>query len=114
MKDKLFVGIGIIVFLVGCGIGIYHMENYDEIYYTQIDNTKVEKLSTSDDMKYEYTLECYIENGNKKELKFKTSRELREDAYLQLEVKTFGVHKWQEIQYDELPLKVQEVLNDKE
>ena len=58
-------------------------------------------------MKYEYTLDCYNETGKKRELKFKTSRELKEDAFLKLEVKTFGVHSWEEVQYNELPEKVQ-------
>lgn len=58
-------------------------------------------------MKYEYILDCYSEKGKKKELKFKTSRELKEDAFLKLEVKIFGVHSWEEIQYDELPEEVQ-------
>ena len=58
-------------------------------------------------MKYQYTLDCYNENGKKRELKFKTSRELKEDAFLKLEVKTFGVHSWEEVQYNELPEKVQ-------
>ena len=58
-------------------------------------------------IEYKYTLECYNEKGKKKELKFKTSRELKEDAFLKLEVKTLGVHSWKEVQYDELPKKVQ-------
>lgn len=62
-------------------------------------------------MKYEYTLDSYKENGKKKEIKFKTSRELREDAYLILEVKTFGVHSWKEVQANELPEKVKIALN---
>ena len=32
---------------------------------------------------------------------------LKEDAFLKLEVKTFGVHSWEEVQYNELPEKVQ-------
>lgn len=110
MKDKLFIVIGVLLFFVGCGVGLYYLENYDAIYYTRIDNSKVEKLSTSDVMKYEYKLDCYSKNGNKKELKFKTSRELREDAYISLNVKTFGVHKWQEVQEEDLPPKVKEKL----
>lgn len=58
-------------------------------------------------MKYEYTLDCYNEKENKKEMKSKTSRELKEGAFLKLEVKTFGVHNWEEVQYGELPEKVQ-------
>lgn len=110
MKEKVLIFIGVIIFITCCGVGFYYMENFEKVYYTQIDNTKVEKLSTSDDMKYEYTLDCYSQKGNKKELKFKTSRELKENAYLKLEVKTFGVHKWEEILFNELPEDVQKAL----
>ena len=45
----------------------------------------------------------------KKEVTFKTSRELKEDAYLELEVMlTRGVKSWQEVQFDKLPDKVKE------
>lgn len=106
IKEKIPMIIAGIVAVVICIIGIYFLENYEGVYYTQVDNSKIEKLSTSDDMKYEYTLDCYNENGKKKELKFKTSRELREDAYLMLEVRSIGVHTWKEVQHDELPEKV--------
>lgn len=60
-------------------------------------------------MKYEYKLICYNENGRKKEIKFKTVRELRNGAYLKLTANAItGVNKWEEVQYDELPNKVQE------
>ena len=98
MKKTILTGIGIVTFLACCGIGYYYFENYEEIYFTQIDNTKIEKLSSSSDMKYEYTLDCFDKNGKKKEIKFKTSRELREQAYLKLTVKLFGVHSWEEVQ----------------
>lgn len=107
LKEKLPMAIAVIVAIAVCVLALYFFENYNSIYYTQIDNTKIEKISSSDEMKYEYTLDCYNEKGKKKELKFKTSRELREDAFLKLEVKTLGVHSWEEIQYDELPEKVQ-------
>ena len=107
LKEKLPMAIAVIVARAVCVLALYFFENYNSIYYTQIDNTKIEKISSSDEMKYEYTLDCYNEKGKKKELKFKTSRELREDAFLKLEVKTLGVHSWEEIQYDELPEKVQ-------
>lgn len=57
-------------------------------------------------MKYEYTLDSYNKNGKKKQIKFKTNRELREEAYLMLEVTSMGVHSWKEVQYNELPEKV--------
>ena len=106
VKEKLPMIIAAIVAVVIGAIEFYFLENYESVYYTRIDNTKIEKISTSDEMKYEYTLDCYNEKGKKKEIKFKTSRELKEDAFVMLEVKTFGVHSWKEVQYNELPEKV--------
>jgi len=111
IKEKIPMIITVIVAIAICGIVFFVMENYESVYYTQIDNTKIQRISTTDDMKYEYTLDCYNENGKKKEIKFKTSRELKEDAYLMLEVRTFGVHTWKEVQRNELPEKVKTALN---
>ena len=109
MKGKVFVVIGFTIIVICCVIaGLYRLQNYEEVYFTKIDNTKAEKLPASDDMKYEYTLDCYNKKGKKKEFKFKTSRELKEDAYLLLEVRSFGVHKWEEVAYNDLPQAVQE------
>ncbi len=111
MTGKIFVVVGTIGFIICCVIGLYRLENYNAIYYTKVDNKKVEELSTTDDMKYEYTLPCYSKNGRRKKLKFKTKRELREGAYLSLEVRSLGVYSWKEIQVDELPEKVKRKLN---
>lgn len=111
IKEKIPMIIAVIVAIALCGVAFYFLENYESVYYTQIDNTKIQSISATDEMKYEYTLDCYNENGNKKEIKFKTSRELREDAYLMLEVRTFGVHSWKEVQANELPEKVRTALN---
>lgn len=108
IKDKIFMIIAIILVLGVCVAGYYFFEYHKAIYYTQIDNSKLSKLDASDNMKYEYNLESYNEKGNKKEIKFKTSRELREDAYLKLEIRIFGVHEWEEVQENELPDKVRE------
>lgn len=113
MKEKIPMIIAVIVAIAICGIVFFIMENYESVYYTQIDNTKIQSISATDDMKYEYTLDCYNENGKKKEIKFKTSRELKEDAYLMLEVRTFGVHAWKEVQVNELPERVKVALNVK-
>lgn len=51
---------------------------------------------------------AYDENGEAKELTFKTARELTEDAFIHLEVAPIrGVVSWEEVQYDELPAIVQ-------
>jgi len=108
-KSRILVVIGILLF-VGITIGIfYYMENYESIYYTKIDNTKITKLETTSDMKYEYTLNSYNKNGQSKKLKFKTVRELKDKAYIKLVVKATGVNKWEEVKFDELPEKVQSI-----
>ncbi len=106
IRDKIPMIIAVIVAVAICVVAYYFLENYQPIYYTRIDNTRVEKISATDDMKYEYTLDCYNEKGKKKEIKFKTSRELRESAYLMLETTIIGVHSWKEIEPNELPDKV--------
>lgn len=106
MKEKIPMLLAILLAMIVCAVAYYFLEYHQVIYYTQIDNSKVEAISATDEMKYQYTLDCYQESGKKKEISFKTSRELREDAYLMLEVKATGVHSWKEVQYGELPEKV--------
>lgn len=109
IKEKMPMVIAVVVAIGILALAYYFMFVHQETYYTQIDNEKIEQISTSDDMKYEYTLTAYNSNGKEKEVKFKTSRELREDAYLELDVmKGRGVVDWREVQYEELPEKVQE------
>lgn len=111
MKGKSFIVIGIVLICVGCAAGgLYYFENYEKTYYSKIDNTRVTELQTSDSMRYLYTLDCYDESGKKKELKFKTSRVLKEGAYILLDVRLLGVHRWAEVQYYELPQPVQHVI----
>lgn len=112
MKGKIFAAAVTVLILICCFVGgLHYLENYDEIYYSKIDNSRMKEVPSSDDMKYEYTLDCYNKNGRKRELKFKTSRELKEDAYIALEVRSLGVHKWEEVQYNDLSPKVQEKIN---
>lgn len=106
IKERIPMIIAAIIGIIICIGACYFFENYEEVYYTKIDNSKVKALSTTEDMKFEYTLDCFNEKGNKKEIKFKTSRELREDAYIMLEVYTLGVHSWKEVDYESLPEKV--------
>ena len=112
-KKNVLIGVGIVVMVVLCiGIAIFAGTGGTD-YYTQIDNTKIEKISSADNMKYEYKLECYSKSGSKKQIKFKTSRELREEAYLKLIVNALtGVNSWEEIDYNELPEKVKEKYNE--
>ena len=111
-KEKLPIIIAVIIVIALIVLAYYFLVIHKDIYYTQIDNTKIEEVSKSDDMKYQYTLTAYDKNGNEKEVQFKTSRELREGAYLELEVMQLrGVIKWKEVQAEELPDEVKKVMN---
>ncbi len=107
MKN-IFIIIGIIVFVAFCGVGFYFLESYEKTYYTKIDNSHIASIDSHDEMRYEYTLTSYAEDGKPRELKFKTIRELREGAYLLLKVRLIGVHSWAEVNYDELPKPVKD------
>lgn len=109
-KMPMFIA-GIIAVLLIIG-AYYILFVHKTVYYVQVDNSKIEQVSNSDDMKYQYTLTAYNKNGRAKEVKFKTSRELREDAYLELEVMTVrGVYGWKEVQPEALPDKVKAEMN---
>ena len=87
-------------------------------YYSQIDNSRVEQveakggvISLKGNLPYSYTLLSYDEKGSEKEITFGTSRELREGAFIRLTVMPIrGVLDWSEVQYDELPTAVRNLL----
>lgn len=107
LEEKLPSIIVAIIVMAILGVVLYKVNFGEDVYYAQIDNSKIENVLSDDNMKYKYTLKCYKENGKEKEISFKTSRELKEDAYLKLEVRPIsGVHSWEEVQYNELPEKV--------
>ena len=112
LKEKLPIIIAVIIVIALIVGAYYFLVVHKDQYYTQIDNTKIQEISGSDDMKYEYTLTAYNKNGKEKEVKFKTSRELREGAYLELDVMQMrGVINWREVQQDELPEDVKTAMN---
>lgn len=108
MKEKLFIGIITITLIFVCFLSLYYFEDYQEIYYTKIDNNEVEEILKDSEMKYEYQLNSFNKKGRKRKLKFKTRRKLKENAFLKLEVRTIGVHSWEEVQYNELPKRVKQ------
>ena len=111
-KEKLPIIIVAIIMIAFIAGAYYLLVIHKDLYYTQIDNTKIQEVTSSGDMKYEYTLIAYNKNGKEKEVKFKTSRELREDAYLELEVMQIrGVVNWKEVQANELPSDVKTAMN---
>ena len=111
-KEKLPIIIAVII-VIALMVGAYYfLVIHKDLYYTQIDNTKIQEINGSGDMRYEYTLTAYNKAGKEKEVKFKTSRELREDAFLELEVMQIrGVVNWKEVQPNELPEDVKSKMN---
>ena len=109
-KIPMIIAVIIVIALI---IGAYYfLIVHKEQYYTRIDNTKIEEISGTDDMKYQYTLTAYSKNRKEKEVEFKTSRELREGAYLELDVMQMrGVVNWREVQANELPEDVKTAMN---
>lgn len=107
MKQLLSICLTVVLLIGGVVGGLFYMQNYEDFYYVQVDNSSVKELSADSDMNYEYTLNSYNDKGSRKKLNFKTSRQLKEGAYLRLQVRSFGVHAWEEVSYDDLPEKVQ-------
>ena len=91
-------------------------------YYVQVDNTKTTDLGSegrsgvidfTGGMSLSYTLPAYDKDGKTKELSFGTERQLREGAYLCLGVLPIrGVVERKEVRFDELPVKVQDLLRE--
>lgn len=118
MKKKMIFGITVAI-VIGAGFICFCMwflsGTGSDYYYSQIDNSKIEKVNSRGGvidlhggMSYSYTLPSYDENGNEKFITFGTSRELREGAFIRLTVMPVrGVLEWSEVQYDELPKDVQ-------
>lgn len=109
IKEKIPALLGIIIFIALCGIAYYFAFVESKTYYSQIDNTKIEKIGVKE---YNYTLTAYDEKGSSKEIEFKTNRELRDTAFLEFEVMlSRGVINWQEVSYEELPNEVKNKYN---
>ena len=107
IKEKTLELFGIIAFIAICFVVIYVLFYQSTDYYVKVDNTKLKALS-EEDMKFEYTLDGYNSKGSFKKLTFKTSRKLKEGAYLKLEVMYVrGVINWEEATFKQIPTKAQ-------
>lgn len=80
-----------------------------KIYYTVIHS---EPKILNDEERYEYHVVGYDKKGNEKDLHFTASKILKDGAYLELYTTTLrGVTYWQEIQYEQLPKKLQKIFS---
>lgn len=118
MKKKVFVGMGAVaaVLLSLICFCIWFLSGAGTTdYYTQIDNSKIERVDSREGvvdlrggMPYSYTLRSYDENGKEKDVSFGTERELKDGAFARLTVMPVrGVLEWSEMEYEELPAAVQ-------
>ena len=88
-------------------------------YYIKIDNACISENESSGGVvnlessePYLYKLEAVNAAGDKTEIEFGASRELRQDAFLKLDLQPIrGVAGWSEVSEDSLPRKVEEALN---
>ena len=88
-------------------------------YYIKIDNACISENESSGGVvnlessePYLYKLEAVNAAGDKTEIEFGASRELRQDAFLKRDLQPIrGVVGWSEVSEDSLPRKVEEALN---
>lgn len=114
MKKKILFGISGVVLVSVCVCIFIFSKAGSTYYYSQIDNSKMKHvkakggvINLSGSMDYSYTLFSYNENGKGKDIKFGTSKKLKEGAFIRLTVMPIrGVLEWEEVQYDELPAAV--------
>lgn len=105
-KVKTAVGVAAVVAILAVGFGVFASAVIGEPqdYYTRVDNSNVSQTPEGTDMPYQYTLDAYTEDGSRKTFTFKTSKVLRDEAYLCLEVLPLrGVVSWSEVERDWLP-----------
>jgi uncharacterized protein (TIGR01655 family) len=111
----------LISFLVVLGGAFLFLQNVNinrlgtDKYYTQIigEGKKLEERATSGEVyvRYEYTLQAVKEDGEAKTVTFTSQNQLRQQAYLELFIKSDkGVTSYEEIKGDKIPQKAKENL----
>lgn len=88
--------------IILCGIVFRYLVVDTKSYYAKVNNNAVGNNNV-----YQYKLDSYDTNGNKKRINLKTKSVLKKGTYLKLKVsKTRGVIKCIEIRFNKLPKKV--------
>lgn len=112
MKKLLLIGIPVLALAAVVALGFHFVVDADSAVecYVQVDNARVEPHEQDAD-EYEYSLDAYDASGNAQEVKFKTPRMLRDQAYLMLETMPIrGVISWEEVQLEDIPDKARAAL----
>lgn len=113
---KLFIAFGVVITLLVAGLVVLATVDFNRLgkenVYVHITEDGVEdRFVTSDGavyMSYWYEQAAYDKNGKEVQVKFSADKNLRHDAYLMLYIKNGDeVTSFDEVQFDELPVKVQ-------
>ena len=90
--------------LAGC-------ESSAQAHYVRVDNARMTEINARDGMNFQYTLTAYTQTGEETTITFKTSRALKQDAYLCVwVVPVRGAVRWEEVQWEDLPAPAAEKL----
>ena len=107
----LILGVAAALLMLGIAALAYLFQytgNNAVSYYGRIDNDLVEEITPHGGMNYRYHMPVYLEDGSREDLDLDTSRILKDEAYICIEVAPLrGVISWAELQYEELPIPVQ-------
>lgn len=107
-KFILSVSVAVVLLFISAGVLLGPMVQrfglYEGSYYTRVDNERIASSDSNDDLDYEYSLYAYARDGSRIEVRFGTSRILRDGAYLQLELLPLrGVVSWSEVDLQTVP-----------
>lgn len=99
-----------VTLLSGCGIQDIQNLSADK-YYVQIKN-EAQPADKDDIFKYKYTVDGYDKKGNKKELEFSASENLKKETYLKVYYKEKkGVNDWEKIEKKDVPKEAMEKID---
>lgn len=124
MSKGKALGITVVLVIIILGAGLFYLGFNTNLltsgtYYTKIDNTHVTENDSTGDVihlnssePFVYELLATNEDGHEIKTTFGAARELRQDAYLKLEVEPLrGVVYWEEVSPEDLPPKAAEALS---
>lgn len=80
-------------------------------YYVKIQD-EGEKYTEQGNSRYKYELEGFNEDGEGKNLEFTSNHQLKDDAYLRIYYKKGEVITYEEVESDDIPKDLQQLLED--
>ncbi|MBP3538808.1 MAG: YxeA family protein [Oscillospiraceae bacterium] len=112
MRKGIIIIITALIIALACAcVACTSLSDSGIYYYTQIDNTKLEKndarggvIDFKGSLPYLYSLPAYSEEGDARVCTFGADKELKEGAFIRLRLAPLrGVISWAEVTFDELP-----------